>query len=41
MEKEKFIKKELCNMFHVAKNGRAAVRYIKRYKPSKFKDKWF
>ena len=41
MEKEKFIKKELSNMFHVAKNGRAAVRYIKRYKPSKFKDKWF
>jgi uncharacterized protein (TIGR00730 family) len=41
MEKEKFIKKELCTLFHVAKNGRAAVGYIKRYKPSKLKDKWF
>ncbi len=41
MEKEKFIKKELYGMFYLAKDEKAAVKYIKNYKPKISKGKWF
>jgi uncharacterized protein (TIGR00730 family) len=41
MKKEHFIKKDLHRLYYVAKDERSAVRYIKNYKPSKAKSKWF
>jgi uncharacterized protein (TIGR00730 family) len=41
MIKEKFIKKDLCKMFYIARDEKDAVRYIKRYKPVKTGGKWF
>jgi uncharacterized protein (TIGR00730 family) len=41
MIKEKFIKKDLCKMFYIAKDEKDAIRYIKRYKPGKTGGKWF
>ena len=41
MEKEKFIKKDLYKMFYFAKDEKAAVKYIKNYKPKKTGGKWF
>jgi uncharacterized protein (TIGR00730 family) len=41
MKKEKFIKKDLCRMFYMAKNEKAAIKYIKNYKPGKAVGKWF
>lgn len=41
MEKENFIKKDLYKMFYMAKDEKAAVRYIKKYRPRKTGGKWF
>ena len=41
MEREKFIKKDLYRMYYIAKDEKAALKYIENYKPPKAGAKWF